>query len=112
MVSKFVTCPLSNITIRLQTAALSSSRALVDQSQSRSRTPLQKPVWNTVRPNTFHPITLSRVTRARRIAMMEEEEDKDTGGFSSEVCTRPRTTAIADLVKNPGLSNKNHQDVF
>ncbi|CAH7674304.1 hypothetical protein PPACK8108_LOCUS9215 [Phakopsora pachyrhizi] len=102
MVSKFVTCPLSNITIRLQTAALSSSRALVDQSQSRSRTPLQKPVWNTVRPNTFHPITLSR----------EEEEDKDTGGFSSEVCTRPRTTAIADLVKNPGLSNKNHQDVF
>ncbi|KAI8454324.1 hypothetical protein BY996DRAFT_8482211 [Phakopsora pachyrhizi] len=70
MVSKFVTYPLSNITIRLQTTASSSSRALVDQSQSRSRTPLQKPVWNTVRPNTFHLITLSRVTRARRITTM------------------------------------------
>ncbi|KAI8458373.1 hypothetical protein BY996DRAFT_6541887 [Phakopsora pachyrhizi] len=43
MISKFVTCPLSNITIRLQTTASSSSRTLVDQSQSRSRTPLQKP---------------------------------------------------------------------
>ncbi|CAH7669220.1 hypothetical protein PPACK8108_LOCUS3806 [Phakopsora pachyrhizi] len=42
----------------------------VDQSQSRSRTALQKPVRNTVRPNTFHPITISRVTRARRITMM------------------------------------------
>ncbi|CAH7687763.1 hypothetical protein PPACK8108_LOCUS22599 [Phakopsora pachyrhizi] len=47
MISKFVTCLLSNITIRLQTTASSSSRALVDQSQSRSRTPLQKPVQNT-----------------------------------------------------------------
>ncbi|KAI8459731.1 hypothetical protein BY996DRAFT_6448829 [Phakopsora pachyrhizi] len=113
MVSKFVTCPLSNITIRLQTTASSSSRALVDQSQSRSRAHLHKPVRNTVRPNTFHPITLSRVTRARRITtMQEEEEDKDTGGFSSEVCTRPRATATADLVKNPGLFNKNHHDVF
>ncbi|CAH7688989.1 hypothetical protein PPACK8108_LOCUS24040 [Phakopsora pachyrhizi] len=70
MVSKFVTCPLSNITIRLQTTASSSSRALVDQSQSRSRAHLHKPVRNTVRPNTFHLITLSRVTRARRITTM------------------------------------------
>ncbi|CAH7685009.1 mitochondrial carrier domain-containing protein [Phakopsora pachyrhizi] len=75
MVSKFVTCPLSNITIRLQTTASSSSRALVDQSQSRSRTPLQKPVRNTVRPNTFTPMPNERIVVKEDGGMNEEKID-------------------------------------
>ncbi|KAI8452983.1 mitochondrial carrier domain-containing protein [Phakopsora pachyrhizi] len=73
MVSKFVTCPLSNITIRLQTTASSSSRALVDQSQSRSRTPLQKP------NDTFNPPLSDPdlCTSSEESSSEEEEEDDD-----------------------------------
>ncbi|KAI8456856.1 hypothetical protein BY996DRAFT_6506984 [Phakopsora pachyrhizi] len=92
MISKFVTCLLSNITIRLQTTASSSSRALVDQSQSRSRTPLQKPNNKSQENhnNGQADDNEEEVTSNRR-----KRRTKDTGGFSSEVCTRPRATATA-----------------
>ncbi|KAI8456718.1 hypothetical protein BY996DRAFT_6610211 [Phakopsora pachyrhizi] len=60
----------------------------VDQSQSRSRTALQKPNHN------------------------DGQADEDKEEVTSNRRKRPRTTATADLVKNPGLYNKNHQDVF